>query len=361
MQRFAPADFPSTIFVLIWHHTGVLQVLGIALALIIPLLAVIPLELQRRIVDEAIPGGKMAELFTLAGAYLGIAAAAALGKYAVFTLRGVMAARIARAIRDHAMAAHAERSPAHARGAIGPLTAVLGSEADDLGGFAAEALNTPLMEGGSLLMMSGFLLWASPGLAALGLGVLLLQAAVVSIIQRRINGLTRWRINALRRANAVIADHGTGGQSLRHEALAGFRRVYHIVVRLFILKGGVKAFLKFSDTATTAAILCMGGALVIAGETTLGVIVAFLTGLGRIREPWHGLLDYYRMLSDTRIKFALVRVAQVADLGADIAALEADAVRDQAAQRAGRGFDKQGHRVQRGIQADRVASAAPIL
>jgi ABC-type multidrug transport system fused ATPase/permease subunit len=300
------------------------------------------LDLQRRIVDEAIPSGETADLLVLSAAYLGVAAAAALAKHAVFTQRGLIAARIARAIRGHAMAAQAGRSAADARGAVGSMTAVLGAEADDLGGFASEAFNTPLIEGGSLIAVSGFLLLASPNLAAVALGVLLLQATVVGIAQRRINRLTRWRINALRRANSVIAEQGAGGRSQRSEALGDFRRVYRIVVRLFLLKGGVKAFLKFSDTAATAAILGVGGAMAIAGETSLGVIVMFLTGLGRIRDPWRALLDYYRALSDARVKFALVRSAQAADVGADVARFEADARRERAAARAAGALDRRG-------------------
>jgi ABC-type bacteriocin/lantibiotic exporter with double-glycine peptidase domain len=184
------------------------------------------------------------------------------------------------------------------------------AEADDIGGFASEALNAPLIEGGSLAAVSGFLLVAAPPLALALIALVLVQALSVVWAQQRINRLTRRRIFAVRGTNAHILSRAEGGPSRHRDALAGVRRIYGVVTRLYVAKGAVKAFLKLSDTLGVAVVLGVGGAMVVAGETTLGVVVAFLSGLTRLREPWHALLDYYRLASDARLKFALVREAQ---------------------------------------------------
>jgi ABC-type multidrug transport system fused ATPase/permease subunit len=138
----------------------------------------------------------------------------------------------------------------------------------------------------------------------------LVQALTVVWAQRRINRLTARRIFAVRATNAHILSRAEGGPSRHRDALAGVRRIFAVVTRLYFAKGAVKAFLKLSDTLGIAVVLGVGGAMVVSGQTTLGVVVAFLSGLTRLREPWHALLDYYRLASDARLKFALVHEAQ---------------------------------------------------
>jgi ABC-type multidrug transport system fused ATPase/permease subunit len=314
MRRFAPHDLPASVYGLIWRHTPWLQVGALALGLAAPLAAVLPLEIQRRIVDDAIPAGDLGLLVRLALIYLSLAALGAAAKFGVFVLRGMIAARVSRALRDHALAAQAARPPAEAHRAAPVLTAVMDAESDDIGGFASEALNAPLIEGGSLLMVSGFLLVAAPPLALALIALIMAQALTVVWAQQRINRLTTRRILAVRETNAHILSRAEGGLSRHRDALAGVRRIFGVVTRLYVAKGSVKAFLKLSDTLGVAVVLGVGGAMVVSGETTLGVVVAFLSGLTRLREPWHALLDYYRLASDARLKFALVREAQAVDL-----------------------------------------------
>jgi ABC-type multidrug transport system fused ATPase/permease subunit len=310
MRRIGPDDLPAGIYGLIWRHTPGLQVATLALGFVAPFVAVLPLEIQRRIVDDAIPAGDLGLLARLAFVYLALATLGAAAKFGVFVLRGLIAARVSRALRDHAMAAQAARPQAEAHRAAPVLTAVMDAEADDIGGFASEALNAPLIEGGSLVAVSGFLLVAAPPLALALIALILVQALTVVWAQQRINRLTTRRIFAVRGTNAHILSRAEGGASRHRDALAGVRRIFAVVTRLYVAKGAVKAFLKLSDTLGVAVVLGVGGAMVVSGQTTLGVVVAFLSGLTRMREPWHALLDYYRLASDARLKFALVRAAQ---------------------------------------------------
>jgi ABC-type bacteriocin/lantibiotic exporter with double-glycine peptidase domain len=76
-----------------------------------------------------------------------------------------------------------------------------------------------------------------------------------------------------------------------------------------ILKASMKAFLKLSDNAAIFVVLGVGGLMVISGETTLGVIVAFLSGFKRVQEPWDALVEFYRNFADAHIKYGLIRAA----------------------------------------------------
>jgi hypothetical protein len=45
------------------------------------------------------------------------------------------------------------------------------------------------------------------------------------------------------------------------------------------------------------------------GELAIGAIVAFISGIGRLSDPWGDLVNYFREVSVTRVKFRLLEAA----------------------------------------------------
>lgn len=319
-ERFTTRDLPDTVYGLIWQTTLKWQVAVIVLGLAIPVLAVLPLDIQRRIVDEAIPTLDKDLLLVLVLAYAGAAVLSASLKFAVYYLRGLIQARVTRYLQIMVLDAQRHRAGLAARGAVGPVSSIVAEEAFPIGGFAAEAINTPLIEGGAMVGVAGFMLYAEPWLALVGLGAMALQAVVVPMVQQRINRMARRRVNAIRRANRdmISATDGLPGVHF-HDALRESRLAYRLRLRMNILKASMKAFLKLSDNAAVIVVLGVGGLMVVSGETTLGVIVAFLSGFKRVQEPWDALVEFYRNFADAHIKYGLIRGAMggIVDVEAD--------------------------------------------
>jgi ABC-type bacteriocin/lantibiotic exporter with double-glycine peptidase domain len=301
---------PASIYRLIWGRTRWLQIAVLGLGLSVPALSVAPLEIQRRVVDQAIPEGDMELLL-----YLGLAFAAALAglsivKFAVYYLRGLIEAKITRILRQGVLDAQMRRSSEAAHDAIGPVTAIVAEEAYPLGGFAAQAINTPLVEGGALIGVFGFMLYAEPALAAIGIGMMLMQALVVPFVQHRINLMSARRVNAVRRASGDILGASERIPGVRWAAaLREVRLAYRLRLRMNVFKAALKAFLKFTDKGAILLVLIVGGAMVIRGDTTLGVVVAFISGLKQVHQPWDEILTFYRSFADALIKYRLIRGA----------------------------------------------------
>jgi hypothetical protein len=59
----------------------------------------------------------------------------------------------------------------------------------------------------------------------------------------------------------------------------------------------------FSVTGT----FLVGGWLAITGGLDYGAVVAFAAGLARVDDPWGDLVDDFREVANTQVKFALVR------------------------------------------------------
>ena len=63
------------------------------------------------------------------------------------------------------------------------------------------------------------------------------------------------------------------------------------------------------------AALLIGGWMVHTDQLEVSGVVAFISGAGRLNDPWGGLVDYFRDFSLTQVKYNLVadRVNQLSD------------------------------------------------
>jgi ABC-type bacteriocin/lantibiotic exporter with double-glycine peptidase domain len=57
------------------------------------------------------------------------------------------------------------------------------------------------------------------------------------------------------------------------------------------------------------AALLLGGWWVLQDQLEIGGVVAFISGLGRLNDPWGDLINYFRELSVTRVRFQLLAEA----------------------------------------------------
>lgn len=298
----------ASLYSLVLRQTSALQAAVIALGLLTPALAVAPLHLQQRIIDDAIPNGDLGLLASLAGFYLAVNLGRSAIKFGVIFLRGWIAEIVERVLRDEVVDAQRRRQGRGERVALGSVTSVMTSEVAPLGGFAAEAINAPLIHTLTLAGVAGYMLSVEWALASLGLAALALEGIVTPLLQRRINRYTRRRIEALRRAGGDLIDRaGEGGGDRLRRSLGEVRRVYRLCLRMHFLKALLKVTRNLIDHAADLAILGVGALMVMRGQTELGVVVAFMSGVREVRRPWGELLDFYRLLADARVKHKLVR------------------------------------------------------
>jgi ABC-type bacteriocin/lantibiotic exporter with double-glycine peptidase domain len=309
----------KTVLSLIIPQTYPLQAGVIAFGLALPALAVVLLSLQQQLIDEAIPVGNAAALLAIAAMYGGVALLAGALKFTVTFFRGWIQEIVCRVLRVAVVEAQRHRTAASASRNLGRVTSAITKEVEDIGAFVSEALNTPLIEGGTLLGLMGFLIYSEPQLAAIGIAALVVQGVLTPLMQARINVLTRKRIVTMRRAGLDMID----AASPRHNAmivpaLREIRRGYRLQLRMNMMKAALKVFSNLVMHAATIAVFCFGGLLAIRGEISVGLIFAFLSGLRQIDDQWGVLLDFYRRYTDAVVKYRLIVIVLESD-GVEVA------------------------------------------
>ncbi len=309
----------ESLYSYIWDRTRRDQMLVIGLSLVVFPLSMVPLELQRRIINEGIGEEDLGLLSVLAALY----AATILVQGALKFWMNLRRARIGesliadlRTIISHGnLDAPPTRADARDGQPAGTTVAMVSAEVEPLGGFAGESFSVPIVQAGVLTSVMGYMVVVEPYLALAGLGIFLPQMIVIPLVQMLINRANKKKIKSIRDIGDDIIEAGSEGASSgskesEKSVLADrISFVYRLRLHVYRLKYAVKLFRNILNHLAEIMVLLVGGWMVIGGQTELGTIVAFLAGLQRVRDPWRDLVAYYRQASDARVKYRLIRSA----------------------------------------------------
>jgi ABC-type bacteriocin/lantibiotic exporter with double-glycine peptidase domain len=115
----------------------------------------------------------------------------------------------------------------------------------------------------------------------------------------------------LRRAGDLIVDDMQGSRgsasSLGSEIGKAFELIYSVRLRVFKLKFGLKFLVSALQSAGVFALLFFGGIMVLNGRTEIGIVVAFISGLDRVLDPWRELIAFVRSTSSAKVQFDLIQ------------------------------------------------------
>ncbi|MBI3452707.1 MAG: ABC transporter ATP-binding protein [Rhodospirillales bacterium] len=308
---------PGSVYAYIWHVSRRGQIVLSILSLVIIPLATVPLELQRRIVDDAIGGGSLNLLLALGVAYLLAMIAQGGLKYAVNVYRGKVGECVIRDLREMVYRCtffvagdkgkKGAKPPADAD--KGTVVAMVSAEVEGLGGFVGEGISFPLLQGGTMAAILGYMIWIEPLIAALGIALYLPQIVLVPWLQGIINRHSKKRAELVREMGDFILEKGAlapfdSPLPKPYDGLIG--GVYGLRIKIYKVKNFLKFLNNFLTRMGPLGVLLVGGWLVIEGHTQLGTIVAFISGLEKIGEPSRELLGFYRRVSDARVKYNLL-------------------------------------------------------
>ena len=165
------------------------------------------------------------------------------------------------------------------------------------------------MQGGVLVSVFGYMIYLQPLMALLAFLVFSPQMVFVPLIQRAINRRVAKRIMTLREVSmSMIADPaGVGVLGRDQEERIG--RVFHLNMGVFKLKFSMNFLMNLLHHVGTAAVLGVGGWFVVSGQTEVGTVVAFVSGLAKINDPWGDLVNWFRDLTVTGTKYRLISSA----------------------------------------------------
>ena len=92
-------------------------------------------------------------------------------------------------------------------------------------------------------------------------------------------------------------------------------RVLRLNMGIYKLKFSMNFLMNFCNHLQVVGALLIGGWMVHTDQLEVGGIVAFISPIARLNDPWGDLVNYFRDLSLTQVKYRLVadRVSQLSE------------------------------------------------
>jgi ABC-type bacteriocin/lantibiotic exporter with double-glycine peptidase domain len=272
------------------------------LAVAVFILNTVPLEFQRRILNATVYGGNLGLVLGLALAYLGVVLAEGLVKLLMNVYRGWLGEKAARALRL-ATSALVNSLPPQRSGAQGVSIALILSEPDPIGEFVGIAVSELVLEAGILLSVFGYMFYLQPWLALVTLAIFSPQLIFVPLMQRAINRRIQARVLVLRQtsAGALRSRAREVEEALRQELR--FAEIFELNLGIFKLRYSMKFLMNLTQNFGKAVVLAVGGWHVITGDTQVGTVIAFVSGLHNVEDPWRDLVDWYQRMMMTSARY----------------------------------------------------------
>ena len=298
---------PATLFGYIWKISSRHQAGLCLLSAVVFLLSAVPLELQRRIVNDAIGKGAIGAIVGLALAYAGVALTEGAIKLCLNIYRSWVSERAVLQLRRRIGALTASAVAAENRAmAEGVEISMILSEAEPIGGFVGISFSEPLLQAGVLVSVFGYLAWLEPWMALLSVAVFSPQMVFVPLMQGAINRRAGDRIRTLREVSGEIVGASGGDSALAASQDGHIGHVFALNMGIFKLKFTMNFMMNLMHHLGVATALGVGGWYAVQGRIEVGTVVAFVSGLAKVNDPWGDLVNWYREMTLVGMRYRLV-------------------------------------------------------
>ena len=304
------AEMPANIYRYVLATSGWHQLALVVLTAAVFLLEIVPLELQRRVVNDLVKDRDFRFIITLCAVYAGAVLVQGGTKLVVNIYRSWVAERATRELRRRVHLLVSSPSPAASTvEAEGVQASMIVTEVEGIGGFVGDSVSEPLLQGGILMSVLAYMVHVNFWMAATAFLLFVPQLVFVPLMQGAMNRRTRARVQIIRLLSISVIE-GVAGDAA-HDRLDDQRieRVFELNMGIYRFKFSMNFLMNLSTQLQIIGALLVGGWAVFTDQLEVGGVVAFISGIGRITDPWGDLVNYFREVNIAQVKYALVRDA----------------------------------------------------
>lgn len=300
------------IFGYVIRQTGKHQIVIALLTVAVFLLEIVPLEVQRRVINDLVKHRNYQMIVVLCGGFLAAVLAQGGTKLILNIYRGWVGEWATRDLRHRVRMLSSSSSDASSSSeATGIQASMVVSEVEPIGGFVGGAISEPLLEIGILASVLAYMVHVDWRMGLSALGLFVPQLIFVPLMQGAMNRRTKKKVKIVRRLSISVV-----GRPAEEEPAADqerdderIERVFKLNVGILKLKFTMNFLMNLSTQLQVIAALLVGGWLVHEGQLEVGGIVAFISGIGKLADPWGDLVNWFRDVNLNQVKYRLMRDA----------------------------------------------------
>lgn len=252
-------------------------------------------------------------LFALCVAFLILVVVNQGFKYYINVYRGLTGERMLRRLRyDLFSRVLRFPQPTFKNMSQGEIIPMVTAEVEPLGGFVGEAFSLPAFQGGTLLVILGFLFAQNWMMAVAAVALYPLQLYIIPRLQMKVNLLGKERVKLVRKLSDRIGESVQGQVEIHaHDTaqleLADFSTrlgiIFDVRYQIYRKKFFIKFLNNFIQQLGPFFFYSIGGYLAITGSLEIGTLVAAISAHKDLGAPWKELLGFYQRREDARIKY----------------------------------------------------------
>ncbi|WP_034643651.1 ABC transporter ATP-binding protein/permease [Desulfovibrio inopinatus] len=284
---------------------------------------VLPLEMQKKIINQAIGLKDLQLLYLYCGYYLGAVVLAAMLKYVINALQATIGQQALASLRKQ-LYAHILTLPTSffRTASPGMVVSSIITEVANTGEFVGQAIATPVVNLLTLLAFAVYLFYLNPLLALLSMALYPIALMFIPILQRRTNKANKERVDTGRAMSTLVSEAISGVHEIHSNASFHLENrrfsqladaLYRVRLRWNLYKYGVKTSNNFFQSLGPFILFLVGGYLAINGHFDLGALVAFLSANEKLYDPWKELMDFYQTWQDARVSYSRIMEYFTAD------------------------------------------------
>lgn len=282
----------------------------VALTVLVALLEVVPLELQRRIVNDLVKDRHFWFVIALCGVYAGTVLVQGGTKLALNIYRAWIGEAATRDLRRRVhVLVSSTLAASSTPEAEGVQASMIVSEVEAIGGFVGGSISEPLLQGGILCSVVGYMAHVDFWMAAATFALFMPQFIFVPLMQNAMNRRVRARVRIVRQLSVSVVEAQEHDEARDRADDRRIQRVFELNMGFFRLKFSMNFLMNLGTQLQIISALLIGGWAVYTQRLEIGGVVAFISGIGRITDPWGDLVNYFRDANLTQVRYALVRDA----------------------------------------------------
>ena len=183
------------------------------------------------------------------------------------------------------------------------------AEVESIGGFVGGSVSEPLLQGGILCCVLAYMIHVDLWMAGTALALFVPQLVFVPLMQGAMNRRTRARVQIIRLLSVSVIEGSSSDDASDRTDRERIQQVFELNMGIYRFKFSMNFLMNLSTQLQIIGALLVGGWAVYEQRLEIGGVVAFISGIGRITDPWGDLVNYFRDMNITQVKFALVRDA----------------------------------------------------
>jgi ABC-type multidrug transport system fused ATPase/permease subunit len=313
MAKPPPSIVKRSIYSWIMGPNTKLQLVMLVLIAVTVFARVLPLEMQKRIINEAIRLRQIDLLIRYCAIYLASVLAASSLKYLITVLQVMISQRTLTRMRKD-LFAHIISLPLgfFRNTQPGLVVSSLVSELTLPANFVGMAVSVPVINLLTLVTFAVYLFFLNPWLAALSLSIYPVVVFLVPLLQRKVNQANKERVDVTRdlsdRVQETISGihevHGNAAYEIENAKIGRIAdQLYRIRLRWDFFRASIKVSNNFFVSLGPFLIFILGGYLTIQGRLELGALVAFLSAQEKLYDPWKELIQFFQAYQDGSVTY----------------------------------------------------------